>query len=209
MNLVKKRNKIYKFLWDSWDFLWNGDSALSWISFIIFIFIAIKFIFFPTIAFIMGTSLPIVIVESCSMYHDQNFDDWWKSYQNWYETREILKANFTKYPLSNGFTKGDIFFVTGIKKENIKIGDVIIFEETTQKRPIIHRVINLDPLQTKGDNNNNILGNEQLSFEKDIGENEIIGRATGFNIPYLGWLKLILYEPFRSEGERGMCKKNE
>ncbi|MEK6890714.1 MAG: hypothetical protein AABX03_01105 [Nanoarchaeota archaeon] len=193
----------------TWNYLWNGDSILSWVLFIVLVFLVIKFVFFPTLSLVTGTKLPIVIVESCSMYHESDFNAWWDDNKDWYESRGINKTDFEDFPLSKGFAKGDIFFVTGANKNNIKVGDTIIFTSGISGRPIIHRVVNLDPIGTKGDHNslqftstNNI---EKLN-EVDIKQNQIIGKAASFKIPLLGWIKLIFYEPFRSENERGFCK---
>src|SRR3989344_3625023 len=84
--LIMKRIKEGKkgFFRKIWNFLWKEDSFLSWITFLLVVFIFIKFIFFPSISFIAGTSLPIVIVESCSMYHDSSFNIWWEKNKNWY-----------------------------------------------------------------------------------------------------------------------------
>ena len=175
-------------------------------------FIFIKFIFFPTVSFVTGSNLPIVIVESCSMYHGDNFNNWWNNNKEYYEGINISKENFSKFKLKNGFSKGDIFFVFGTKKQDIKIGDIIIFSSGNINRPIIHRVIDLDPLQTKGDNNFiqfEISNNAERINEKNIQENQLIGKVVGFKVPFVGWLKLIFFEPFRPVQERGFCDSKE
>ena len=48
----------------AWNWIWNSDSIWSWIVALIVIFIIIKFIFFPTLSLIFGTSLPLAGVES-------------------------------------------------------------------------------------------------------------------------------------------------
>lgn len=211
--MLKENNGFLPILKKTWNFLWHDDSWLSWFAFIFAAFIIIKFIFFPLISFLTGTSLPIVIVESCSMYHNENFEKWWEGNNDWYEAKGIEKDKFEKFYLTNGFAKGDIFFVTGINKKNIKIGDVIIFTSGAKNRPIIHRVIDSDPLETKGDHNSG-----QLTLEMDesinperidetiINQEQIVGKVAGFKIPFIGWLKLIFFEPFRNPAERGFCK---
>ncbi len=199
MDYYRKR-KIVEVVKKFWDFLWNGTSFLSWISFLIIIFVFIKFIFFPTLSFIFGTSLPIVIVESCSMYHDYDFNDWWEKNKEWYGAINIEKEEFDGFPLKNGFNKGDIFFIIGTSYEKIKLGDVIIFDNVQSKRPIIHRVVSLAPLETKGDNNI-----AQIPFEIDIDHNSILGKATFVRIPFIGWIKLIFFELLRPESDRGFC----
>ena len=147
-----------------------------------------------------GTALPIVIVESCSMHHGDDLDGWWSENKDWYEGKEIGRNEFGNFPLVNGFTKGDIFFVTGVSGDEVEIGDVIIFSDSQSLRPIIHRVVGLNPLQTKGDNNPG-----QIPFEMDINSDNIVGRATNVKIPLVGWVKLIFFEPFRKNGDRGFC----
>lgn len=206
-------NKFLNAIKKTWDFLWNGDSWLSWITFIIVIFIFIRFIFFPGISLITGTQLPIVIVESCSMYHGDTFSTWWNNNKDFYIENNMSKTDFQQFTLPDGFAKGDIFFVTGVKPQNIKVGDVIIFQSGNQNRPIIHRVVSTDPLQTKGDNNigqfsPSLLNNPEKIDETNISPNQIIGKVVNFKIPFLGWLKLIFYEPFRDPSERGFCQKH-
>ena len=207
--MVKKKevnkNPIKKF----WNFMWNGDSLLSWITFLVFVFVVVRFIFFPTLSLITGTSLPLAIVESCSMHHGQKLDSWWVENGGWYEQRGITKEDFATFPVRNGFTKGDIFFILGVKKDKIEVGDVIIFSSGVYNRPIIHRVVSLEPLATKGDNNavqftsgNN---NERID-ETNISEEQLIGRTTFVRVPYAGWIKLIFYEPLRPSSERGFCR---
>ena len=175
-------------------------------------FIVIKFIFFPVLGLITGTSLPLAIVESCSMYHDgnlaSNFDEWWQKHETKYSELEITKQQFQDFKLTKGFNKGDILFIIGEDPENIEIGDVIIFNANKQN-PLIHRVINITIenekhyFSTIGDNNNG-----QLSIEKRISENQIIGKAVFKLAPYVGWAKLIFFEPSRNPSEKGFCNEN-
>ncbi len=204
-----KENSFSKNLKKTWNFLWHDDSILSWITFIVVVFIIIKFIFFPTLSFITGTSLPIVIVESCSMYHSSSFNTWWENNSDWYEENGINKSTFNQFSLKNGFNKGDIFFVLGAEEEKIEQGDTIIFVSGQSQRPIIHRVIGTAPIQTKGDNNKEQFSRYNNPFEIDetnIKQEQIIGKAVPLKIPFIGWAKLIFYEPLRPESERGFCQ---
>ncbi|MBU3907392.1 MAG: signal peptidase I [Nanoarchaeota archaeon] len=195
-----------------WHLLWKDNSLKGWIFSIVFLFIFVKFIFFPILNFATGTSLPLAIVESCSMYHKHNpfytFDGWWENHKSKYSELGISKEQFLDYPLKNGFNKGDILFIIGVKPEKLKIGDGIVFIGG-QKNPITHRIIKIESknggytFSTMGDNNNG-----QLVFEKEIKENQIIGKIVFRLVPYAGWGKLIFYEPFRAEAERGFCSQN-
>lgn len=184
-------NALSKF----WEFL-KKDTFSSWLVSLVLIFILIKFLLFPLLSLITGTSLPLVVVESCSMHHSADFDSWWDQNGLWYEKQGIRKSIFESFTLKNGFTKGDIILVKG--PGQVKQGDIIIFLAGTQY-PVIHRVVGTSPLNTKGDNNI-----DQLDIEKTIEPSNVLGKAVG-KIPLLGWVKLIFFEPFRSPQDRGVC----
>ena len=203
--------------WNSfWYFVWKDESPKGWLISGIFIFILIYFIIFPSLNFVTGTTLPLAIVESCSMYHKgnliSNFDNWWTLNQEKYITFNINKNKFGEFPLKRGLNKGDIIFIIGVKPEQIKIGDVIVFS-AGQKNPIIHRIVNIQEengkliFSTLGDNNQG-----QLEFEKRISEEQIIGKAVLRPAPYLGWIKLIIFEIYKEiDGNpetrfQGFCK---
>ena len=206
---MKSQNKFKKFLNDFWYIVWKDESFKGWIISIIFIFIVIKFIFFPVLSLTTGTNLPLAIVESCSMYHKgnlfSNHDSWWERHENKYTDFQLTKEEFKNFNFKNGFSKGDILFIVKAKPEKLEVGEVIIFEGGKQN-PIIHRIINIKIengkyiFSTIGDNNNG-----QLSFEKEIQQEQLVGKAVFRVSPSLGWLKLIFYEFSRPESERGFC----
>ena len=210
MTDFKKKVKEY---WKKfWFLLWKDDSFKGWLFSIIFLFLFIKLIFFPGLSLITGTSLPLAIVESCSMYHQgnlfSNFDSWYEKHDDKYAELVINKLEFEEFPFKKGFNKGDILFIVGTPSEKLKIGDVIIFEGD-RKNPIIHRIIKITEKDSKlifstiGDNNPS-----QLSVEKEISKDQIIGRAVFRLAPYIGWGKLIFFEPMRPESEKGFCSEN-
>ncbi len=172
------------------------DTWHSWLVSMILIVIAIKFIFFPILSFINHAQLPLVVVESCSMYHGSSFNEWWQQKSLWYEGHNITKDQFAKFSLKNGLNKGDIIFVWG--RSTYQKGNIIIFTAET-KYPIIHRIINEKPFATKGDHNL-----DQLPLERNIPNTTIIGKAIG-RVPLLGWVKLIFFEPFKPQEARGRC----
>ena len=186
------RHKLKRF----WNFL-KKDTWQSWLVSIILIILFIKLIFFPVLSLITGTSLPLVVIESCSMYHESSFEEWWMKNSAWYESKEIGKADFESFPFKNGLNKGDIIFVTG--KKEYELGEVIIFDAAA-KHPLIHRIIEKSPISTKGDHNA-----DQLDIEKNISESSIIGKST-LRIPLLGWIKLIFFDFSRPESQRGLCR---
>jgi len=200
-------------LWKKfWWVVWKDDSLKGWVISIIFIFIVIKFIFFPILNLTTGTSLPLAIVESCSMYHKgnvfSNFDKWFDRHETKYTQFTINKLDFENFNFKRGFSKGDILFIVGAKPDKIEEGDIIIFD-AGQQNPIIHRLINVNDengeliFQTIGDNNNG-----QLSFEKNISEEQILGKAVFRIAPGIGWTKLIFFEGRKSASERGYCHEN-
>jgi len=206
--MLKKENKIQEF----WNWLWNSDSWLSYVVFLIIIFVVIKLIFFPALSLIFGTSLPLAIVESSSMDHNSvitsganydlcgktfsnskffNLNEYWQECGSWYENKNITKEQFSEFKFKNGFRKGDIMIIFGKKTENLKIGDVLIFNGGSA-HPIIHRIVSLNPLQTKGDHNAEQIGIRPDSKgidETNIKESQIVGVAIA-KIPYVGYLKI-------------------
>ncbi len=192
-----------------WYLLWSDNSLKGWIFSIVFIFIFIKFIFFPGLILITGTPLPLAIVESCSMYHEDNlftnFDSWWERHDDKYSEFIINELDFRDFTLKNGFTKGDILFVIGTDTDKLEEGDVIIFN-ANQQNPIIHRIVEIKEangkkvFSTVGDNNE-----RQLTFEKNVYEEQIIGKAVLRVAPYFGWIKLMFYEAQKPKEQRGFC----
>ena len=191
----EKNNFLVRF----WQFL-RKDSLASLVVSLILAFIFIKFIFFPGLSLITGSSLPLVIVESCSMYHHE--DGFEKTFTSpIYEGLGISLEDTQNWPFQNGFSKGDVMFVTGT--DNIEVGDVIIFSAGS-RYPIIHRVVSLgDTYATKGDNYKT--NSDQLLAEKGIEKSQIMGKAV-LKIPAVGWLKLVFFEWSRPINERGLCK---
>ncbi len=192
-------NKLYNVYKRFWGFL-QEDSWSSFIVTLALAFIIIKLVFFPGLSLITGTSLPLVIVESCSMYHHE--DGFEKTFESSvYEDYGITLEDTDNWVFQNGFSKGDVIFVVGAK--NIEIGDVIIFNGGMQY-PLIHRVVGVgDSYATKGDNYKT--NSRQLSSEKNISGDQIVGKAL-FKVPFVGWIKLIFFEGGRTQSQRGLCR---
>lgn len=179
-----------------WSFL-REDSWPSLIVSLILIFIFIRLVFFPVVGFAFGAELPLVVVESCSMYHEQSFEGWWESNAPWYAEADITKEDFEQFPFKNGINKGDVIVVWG--HDEPKLGDVIIFH-SSYTYPLIHRVVDLRPIGTKGDHNPT-----QLDAEENIARDAVVGKAV-LRIPALGWIKLIFFEALKPSGQRGFCR---
>ena len=205
--------KEVKNIWKKfWFLLWKDDSFKGWIFSIVFLFIFIKFILFPGLSLVTGTSLPLAIVESCSMYHDgnlfSNFDSWWERHEEKYSKFTINELDFQEFPMKSGFNKGDILFIVGASPEKLEEGDIIIFN-ANQRNPVIHRIIDITETEegkifsTIGDNNNG-----QLNFESRITEDMLVGKAALKVAPYFGWIKLVFYNWQKPASERGFCDEN-
>ena len=203
-----KREAIKKPIKKFWHLLWKDESIWGWIFSIIVLFVFIKFIFFPLLAIVTGSALPLAIVESCSMYHGEipDFNEWYMAHEDKYRKLGISQEEFSEFSLKNGFNKGDVLLIIKAKPEKLKVGDVIIFN-AAQANPVIHRIIKITEengkrtFSTIGDNND-----QQHQFEKEISEETLVGKNLVKIIPYVGWLKLIFFENQKSYNEKGFCK---
>ncbi len=165
-----------------WFYLWHDDSLTGWIITVIVSFIFVKFIFLPGLGLLLGTPFPVVAVVSSSMEHNGlDQDTWWQQKQAEYEKYDI--TSFNKFPLKNGFNKGDVIVL--YRPNGLEIGDIIVFQGQAAY-PIIHRVVDINEqtYTTKGDNNK-----ASRPDETNIGKERIYGKAI-FKLPYLGWFKI-------------------
>ncbi|MBD3248825.1 signal peptidase I [Candidatus Woesearchaeota archaeon] len=166
-----EKKKAKQYLKKAWRFIWDDDSIWSWLVNVVLAFIIIKFIVYPVLGFLLGTSFPIVAVVSESMEHRTtplcadysgntcsnydyricgkafeekqklDFDDYWKLCGDWYEEN----TDITKADFE------DYRFSNGFNKGDIMIlygkdyEDVkkgdTIVFQSTRPDPIIHRVI--------------------------------------------------------------------
>jgi len=193
--MKRKKSVIKRF----WKFL-GEDSWPSFFLTLILAFLLIKYVFFPGLSLLTGSSLPLVIVESCSMHHEEyGFEEVFKS--PIYGEQGITLASTKRWIFPDGFNKGDVIFVVGATQ--VEVGDVIIFEAGS-RHPLIHRVINkTDYLySTKGDNYQT--NSRQLPTEIRISKDQVLGKAL-FRVPWVGWVKLAFFEFGRPSSERGFC----
>ena len=201
--VVKYLKKFNKFL--------KKDTFPSFLVTMILALIIIKFIFFPLLSLTTGTTLPLVIVESCSMHHKEPGMDSIVQ-KSVYENLDIELEDTADWDFQNGFNKGDVIFV--IKKSEPEIGDVIIFQGA-QVTPVIHRLITINEEDgetiygTMGDNNMAQLkpNARNPTDETAIHEDQLVGKAL-FRVPAIGWLKLIFFEPGRITN-KGTCTMQE
>ena len=200
-----------------WKFFWEDDSVWSWIANIIVAFLLIRFIVYPVLGVVLGTSFPIVGVLSESMEHGlhngmicgqsyqefpESFDSYWQVCGNWYEERGITKEQFAQFPLKDGFRKGDVIIIWRANSNNLDIGDVLVFQGN-KPQPIIHRLVKMwdeegqTYYQTKGDHNSQSISGSL--GETKIKEERIYGQSI-FRIPYLGWIKILFVDAVKPLG---------
>ena len=107
----------------------------------------------------------------------------------------ILKTDHPMASITSGsmwpeLKKGDLILIKGIEsKEDINIGDVIVYSNA--KGFTIHRVIemNEDSLITKGDANN--VKDSPIKYEEIIGKAVTINNKS-FRIPFLGIISVFM-----------------
>lgn len=83
--------------------------------------------------------------------------------------------------------RGDMVVVQGKEFEDIRVGDIIVFETEQMPVPIVHRVIekNGTAVETQGD-----ALTAQHPFEKHVTPDQILGTKLGV-MPWVGYVKLI------------------
>ena len=145
---------------------------------------AVAWLFYQFLIFVLGTPMPIVSVVSDSMYHEQQFGEWWGNNKNFYEPLNITKEKFVSFVAANGLSRGDLLVVVGEK--DLKVGDVVIYQRDSPFT-IVHRVIekNDEGYIIKGDNN-------AVADSGIIKKEQILGKVV-FAAPLLGYPRLILY----------------
>ena len=183
--------KIRKLFWKTWNFLIHDDSIASFAADAFLILIIGQFILFPGIGLALNSEFPIVAVISGSMdHHDLDIDEWWTQNSAHYEKYNISQSDFEDFYVTRGFEKGDVLIIKGVPIDELTVGDVIVYSVPQRGDPIIHRIVSLNPISTKGDANSG-----QLSFERAIPENQIHGKAIAL-VPYIGWVKVGAMELF-------------
>lgn len=213
-----KENKLSRSLpWRLWDFIWNDESIWSWLANIIVAFLLIRFIVYPLLGIILGTSFPIVAVISESMEHSthdsvlcgeyikqfhDSFENYWDLCGNWYQLNGISKTEFQHFPFRNGFNKGDVIILWRANFHNLDVGDVLVFQGD-RPQPIIHRIVksyldeNEQFYQTKGDHNKEMITGSY--GETQINQERIFGKGI-LRIPYMGWIKIIFVDAVKPFG---------
>lgn len=151
----------------------------------------------------LGTESPVVSVTSNSMNHDpgprtcvtdhpryDGFTAFWHGCGAAYTQYNITKQEFKQFPLSNGFERGDILIVKGASYDEIRVGDIIVYNVPLNAIPIVHRVVakHNGTFETKGDSNKG-----QNRYESRVHPDQVQGVAIGV-IPWLGYIKVLPYD---------------
>jgi hypothetical protein len=131
----------------------------------------------------LRTDEPYRAVISQSMNHGD------ESWRNYFTDRGYDTSNF---PIQGGFERGDLLFIEGVNPlMDVKVGDVVVFDVSSQPIPLVHRVVAIANsggeiyFTTKGDNNPYVLQTEGY-----IKPAQIRGRVV-FVIPKIGYLSLL------------------
>lgn len=131
---------------------------------------------------VLGTDLPVVAVVSDSMTHD--ITTTLRHYEYLQDKYGYTQEEVDSWPITGGFLKGDALVVVGTGTDELKPGDVIVYDIKGQSTPIVHRIVEIEngKIVTKGDHN--------PSYDPWTPTN-IHGKAVAV-IPFLGWPKLLL-----------------
>lgn len=180
--LMKKLKRIY-------NFIFHEESLSSYIVFIILSFLFLKFIFYPIFLYVLNIN-DIVSVLSGSMQHEKGVYE--NTFYNWLKMNNFSESEFLNWPFQQGLNIGDAVLVKKVSRDEIKVGDVIVFKNPVSGEPIIHRVVKIEKIEgevyftTKGDANP-----LSMSFEQNISFSNIKGKAI-FKIPYIGYPRKII-----------------
>ncbi len=125
--------------------------------------------------------------------------------------------------MEDTFYKGDLVVVRGIKPEEIKIGDIVVYHNLCRNIEVVHRVVDIKEesvgnfrcstgrvvpgdgkvglrFYTKGDNKRTNPHTDQISRIAPPLKGEWIKGNVVLVIPKLGWFKVILTESLSSYG---------
>ena len=215
MKSSKNNRTIKDNLKKAYDFIFKDDSLLANLAFLVFAYLSIKFVIFPVLGFLLGTSFPLVAIVSGSMEHkivnhdvcgkqfadgstkSLNFNQWWEHCGHYYEDNyQLSKEDFSEFDYTNGLNIGDVMILRGKEPKDIEVGEIMVFSPKPEcagapPGPVIHRVIEKKEVNgeylftTKGDHNSNVW----TCLELDITEDRIL--AVGeVRLPYIGYVKV-------------------
>jgi signal peptidase I len=172
--------------------IFSGNTYYSIIFYIVLFYLLFVFVALPAVYAFSPISYISAVVSS-SMDHSSSTIQ--LTYNDWLVQNGFNSSVTNAWPFSNGISLGSLVIVYKVNANQIKIGDVIVYNANYQgtTEQIIHRVINETEINgtyyytTKGDANP-----VSLPFEINVPYSSVIGEA-GYSIPYLGYPKYILY----------------
>jgi len=88
---------------------------------------------------------------------------------------------------------GDLILIEGVKKENLKIGDIVVYQNMKQGKGFtVHRVIKINDQNfiTRGDAN--AVSDKPVKYNKLIGRVVYLGNHP-FRMPYLGRITMLIH----------------
>lgn len=93
--------------------------------------------------------VPMVVVISGSMLHEEGDDSW----KTWLNDKGITDEQISTFPLRDGFARGDMIVTM---RPTAKLGDIVVYERSPlynsrMKEPIIHRIVGIAAVE-----NNNV-----------------------------------------------------
>ncbi len=141
---------------------WNQRSELTKTLFVIGIIVVMTLGGYGLFTVSMGTSNPLVVVESDSMIPT--------------------------------FYRGHLLILQARAPEQIRVGNIIVFDAIYHDKPIVHRIVEIQNVTgelhyyTKGDNND--LRDPGYRVHENI-----IGVVV-LAVPYIGHVTLFLHEPY-------------
>lgn len=214
----KQTKKIKKGLRKVWWFIWEDNSIWSWIVNIILAFVIIKFLVYPALGFMLGTTHPVVAVVSSSMEHNSvpicldysngrctlykqgkyaicGFEINEKRFLNFDEYYDLCGEWYEKNTDTTKEAFREFKFKNGFNK-----GDIMVLARAKDIEAgdiivfyVEHRA---DPIihrvievTEKGYTTKGDHNHDSAGFEKDIEKDKVIGRAV-MRVPLLGWIKI-------------------
>jgi len=116
---------------------------------------------------------------SGAMVHDNTTET---VYYQWLENNlNYSRSYIDSWPIKNGIPIGSLIQIEKLSCDQLKVGDVIVYNVAGQSVPIVHRIIKINSdgtFMTKGDHNSNLIvfpGGGSL--ESSINCSSIIGRV--------------------------------
>ncbi len=89
------------------------------------------------LGWVLGTSSPLVVIESESMQHPGNWQQW--HFDN--------NLNPDTYPFGGGMSIGDIIVVKGDNPRDLQVGEVLLYTKYDNRviggEPVIHRIVGI------------------------------------------------------------------